>query len=128
LAVAQVGGARERLHLGAGIVDIVLAAPFSVTHWPTCWRSWATTSRASTMSTMPAQVRPAIGRAGLQDGGDDTMPEGWAEAHVEEAGPRHLDLLHVGVRLKLPGKLVGDVARLHCGSLGQHQRRVGRKV
>ena len=75
-----------------------------------------------------AEVGAPIVRPVLQDGRDDAVPERRPKAQVEEARPRHLDLVDVGIGFELVAELVGDVARLHPGRLGQHQRGVAGEI
>ena len=115
LAVAQVGRARQRVDLGAGVVDVVLARHVVAGEREQIGERIAE-HRAAAVADVHgtgrigrhvldvdplalAEIGAAIGRALFQDRGNDALPEGRPEAHVEEARPRHLDPLDVGIAL-----------------------------
>jgi hypothetical protein len=144
LAVAQIGGTGQRIDLCAGIVDVVLAghgvagelqqvgeriaehgaAPMADMHRP--GRVGGDVFDVDLLAV--ADGGTAIVGPLLQDRHHHALPEGRHEAHVEEARAGYLDLLDVGIRFQLGGQLVGDVARLHLGRLGQHHGSVAREV
>src|SRR2546421_7304778 len=117
LAVAQESGARQGVDLGAGIVDVVLACygvtgerkqvrervtegcPAAVTHVQ--GPGWVHRNVLDIDRFAEAEICSPVTRSRLQDGGNDALPEGWPEAQVQKARPRHLDSLDVGIGRQL---------------------------
>ena len=144
LAVAQVDRAGERVDLRAGVVDVIFAGDFKAARFEQAGERVAD-HRAAAMAHVqrPGRVgrdifdvdplaladrRAAVGVAFAEDRAKLVAPGIGRELEVDEARPRHLDRGDRGKRLQLGRDQPGERARVGARRLGQHHRRIGRKV
>jgi hypothetical protein len=144
LAITQMERARERLDLGAGIVDVVFAADRK-TRFGEQRGERIADDGAATMADMHragrigrdildidglacAHRRSAIGRAGAQHFREPRLPEHIAKPQIEEAGAGDRDRRHVGLALEPQLQFAGERARRDLRLLREHHRRIGREV
>ena len=143
-AVAQIGGARERIDLRAGIVDVIFARHFEAGEREQVRQRVAEYGTAA-MADMhrPGRIRRNIfdvdGHAAADIAGAvaRTQPHGVAQRidpgrglkrQIDESRAGHVDAADKIVGAKLFRDFFGEIARLFAGILGEHHGGVGRHV
>ena len=145
LAVAQIGGAGQRIDLRAGIVDVVLARHLVAGELQQVGQRIAE-HRAAAMADVHrpgrvgrdvldvdalalAEIGAAVGGALLRG---SPPPRGARRparsVMLRKPGPATSTFSMSASRLQLLRQLVGDVARLHLGRLGQHHGGVAGEI
>jgi hypothetical protein len=143
-AVAEVERPRERIHLRAGVVDIVFAAHGEarfgqqrrqrVPHHGAA--AVADMERTCRVGRDVLDIHPpslphrgiAVGTAGAENLGELRPPKRILEPQIDEAGTRNLGVRHIGQVLKSGLELIGEDARRHARGLCKNHRRVGREI
>ena len=136
--------ARERIDLGAGVVDVVFAGDIEAGLGKQC-RQGVADDRAPSMTDMhrPGRIgrdvfdvdaafrahhRIAVSGSRAENRSELRAPEPVVEPQVDETGSGNLGGRDIRGTREPVGVMFGEVARFHAGRLGQHHRRVGRDV
>ena len=142
--VAQECRAREHIDLRAGVVDVIFAGDVVACKIQQAAQRIAE-HRAAAMADMhrPGRIGRdvfdidlgavadrafAVGRAFAQHREQFGRPDLGLQGEIDEAGTGDLDGSHQIVGAQFFRDLVGELARLDLGVLGQHHRGVGRHV
>jgi hypothetical protein len=144
LAVAQMRRAGERLHLRAGIVDIIFAGDGIAGIFEQL-RQRVADHRAAAMTHMhrPGRVgrdifdidplaradgQPTIVGAARQDGGEFAAQGRFGQPDVDEAGAGDFRTGNLGQIAQARHDQVGERTRIATGGLGQDHRDIGRQI
>ena len=144
LAVSQERRAREHVDLGAGVVDVVFAghvvarereqtaqgiAEHRTAAMPDMHRSGRIGGDVFDIDLLGRAERASPVRAALaQHGAQRVRPGFWLEREIDEAGTGDVDGGDQVVRAQSGRDLIGKIARLGLGLLGQNHRGIGRHV
>ena len=142
--VAQERRASEHVDLSAGVVDVVFAgdviagegeqigervAEHGATAMADMHRAGRIGRHVLDIDLVAAADRAAaIGRALRQHRAQLIGPDLGLQRQIDEARPGDLDLGHHRLGAQFGGDLLGEIARLGLGFLGQHHRGIGRHV
>ena len=111
--ITQEGRARDRINLGAGIIDVVFGADVIARHFQKC-RQGIAKHRAAAMADMQGSGRigrdilnvclDALAQFGtsvvvtlLKNGAQDFRPEGFLESQIDEARPGDFGGQNIGL-------------------------------